>query len=61
MAFSRGTSSDSGRGRLLQIGRGGFMSRELLLIVHLAMYCRKMVAYIYDDKILIHCFQDSLT
>ncbi|RDX73717.1 hypothetical protein CR513_46641, partial [Mucuna pruriens] len=28
--------------------------------VHLAMYCRKMVAYIYDDKILIHCFQDSL-
>ncbi|RDX80348.1 hypothetical protein CR513_39109, partial [Mucuna pruriens] len=29
--------------------------------VHLAMYCRKMVAYIYDDKILIHYFQDSLT
>ncbi|RDX97795.1 hypothetical protein CR513_19390, partial [Mucuna pruriens] len=28
--------------------------------VHLAMYCRKMVAYIYDDKILVHCFQDSL-
>ncbi|RDY13544.1 hypothetical protein CR513_01507, partial [Mucuna pruriens] len=29
--------------------------------VHLAMYCRKMAAYIYDDKVLIHCFQDSLT
>ncbi|RDX63944.1 hypothetical protein CR513_57555, partial [Mucuna pruriens] len=29
--------------------------------VHLAMYCRKMVAYIYDNKVLIHCFQDSLT
>ncbi|RDX78074.1 hypothetical protein CR513_41703, partial [Mucuna pruriens] len=29
--------------------------------VHLAMYCRKMVAHIYDDKILIHYFQDSLT
>ncbi|RDX97824.1 hypothetical protein CR513_19359, partial [Mucuna pruriens] len=29
--------------------------------VHLAMYCRKMVTYIYDDKILVHCFQDSLT
>ncbi|RDX98228.1 hypothetical protein CR513_18887, partial [Mucuna pruriens] len=29
--------------------------------VDLAMYCRKMAAYIYDDKILIHCFQDSLT
>ncbi|RDX83321.1 hypothetical protein CR513_35762, partial [Mucuna pruriens] len=29
--------------------------------VHLALYCRKMAAYIYDDKVLIHCFQDSLT
>ncbi|RDY13955.1 hypothetical protein CR513_01046, partial [Mucuna pruriens] len=29
--------------------------------VHLAMYCRKMVAYIHQDKILVHCFQDSLT
>ncbi|RDY03988.1 hypothetical protein CR513_12349, partial [Mucuna pruriens] len=29
--------------------------------VHLAMYCKKMAAHIYDDKILIHCFQDSLT
>ncbi|RDX98702.1 hypothetical protein CR513_18346, partial [Mucuna pruriens] len=28
--------------------------------VHLAMYCQKMVAHIYDDKILIHYFQDSL-
>ncbi|RDY12081.1 hypothetical protein CR513_03166, partial [Mucuna pruriens] len=31
------------------------------LRVHMAMYYRKMAAYIYDDKILIHCFQDSLT
>ncbi|RDX66104.1 hypothetical protein CR513_55164, partial [Mucuna pruriens] len=31
------------------------------LKVHLAMYFRKMAAHIYDDKILIHCFQDSLT
>ncbi|RDX90423.1 hypothetical protein CR513_27707, partial [Mucuna pruriens] len=29
--------------------------------VHLAMYCRKMVTYIYDDKILIHYFYGSLT
>ncbi|RDX92986.1 hypothetical protein CR513_24810, partial [Mucuna pruriens] len=28
--------------------------------VHLAMYCRKMAAYIYDDKVLIHYFQDNL-
>ncbi|RDY00544.1 hypothetical protein CR513_16262, partial [Mucuna pruriens] len=28
--------------------------------VHLAMYCRKMATYIYDDKVLIHCFQDNL-
>ncbi|RDX69632.1 hypothetical protein CR513_51229, partial [Mucuna pruriens] len=28
--------------------------------VHLAMYCLKMATYIYDDKILVHCFQDSL-
>ncbi|RDY09932.1 hypothetical protein CR513_05620, partial [Mucuna pruriens] len=28
--------------------------------VHLAMYCQKMAAYIYDDKVLIYCFQDSL-
>jgi len=27
---------------------------------HLTMYCRKMVAYAYDDKLLIHFFQDSL-
>jgi len=24
------------------------------------MYGRKVVAYAYDDKLLIHCFQDSL-
>ncbi|RDX97017.1 hypothetical protein CR513_20263, partial [Mucuna pruriens] len=24
-------------------------------------YLRKLAAYIYDDKILIHCFQDSMT
>ncbi|RDY06638.1 hypothetical protein CR513_09343, partial [Mucuna pruriens] len=29
--------------------------------VHLAMYCCMMVAYIYDDKVLIHYFQDNLT
>ncbi|RDX93544.1 hypothetical protein CR513_24182, partial [Mucuna pruriens] len=29
--------------------------------VHLTMYCRKMAAYIHQDKILVHCFQDSLT
>ncbi|RDY06261.1 hypothetical protein CR513_09786, partial [Mucuna pruriens] len=29
--------------------------------VHLAMYYRKMAAYIHQDKILVHCFQDSLT
>ncbi|RDX90077.1 hypothetical protein CR513_28097, partial [Mucuna pruriens] len=29
--------------------------------VHLAMYCRKMAAHIHQDKILVHCFQDSLT
>ncbi|RDX70172.1 hypothetical protein CR513_50611, partial [Mucuna pruriens] len=28
---------------------------------HLAMYYRKMAAYIYDDKVLIHCFQNNLT
>ncbi|RDX85813.1 hypothetical protein CR513_32936, partial [Mucuna pruriens] len=28
---------------------------------HLAMYCRKMAAHIQDDKILVHCFQDSLS
>ena len=27
---------------------------------HLTMYGRKMVVYAYDDKLLIHCFQDSL-
>lgn len=29
--------------------------------VHLKMYCRKMAAYARDDKLMIHCFQDSLT
>ncbi|KAA0057713.1 Gag-pro-like protein [Cucumis melo var. makuwa] len=27
---------------------------------HLVTYCRKMSAYAHDDKLLIHCFQDSL-
>ncbi|KAA0056810.1 Gag-pro-like protein [Cucumis melo var. makuwa] len=27
---------------------------------HLVMYCRKMSTYAHDDKLLIHCFQDSL-
>ncbi|KAL4360680.1 hypothetical protein GQ457_04G025080 [Hibiscus cannabinus] len=25
------------------------------------MYCRKMAAYLKDEKLLVHCFQDSLT
>ncbi|KAL4281094.1 hypothetical protein GQ457_03G012080 [Hibiscus cannabinus] len=28
---------------------------------HLTMFCRKMTGYENDDKLLIHCFQDSLT
>nr|KYP35083.1 hypothetical protein KK1_043896 [Cajanus cajan] len=28
---------------------------------HITMYCRKMAAYARNDKLLIHCFQDSLT
>ena len=28
---------------------------------HLYMYCRKMTWYTSNDKLLIHCFQDSLT
>ncbi|KAL4312735.1 hypothetical protein GQ457_01G014900 [Hibiscus cannabinus] len=27
---------------------------------HLTMFCRKMTGYENDDKLLIHCFQDSL-
>ena len=28
---------------------------------HLYMYCQKMTGYTSNDKLLIHCFQDSLT
>ncbi|KAK7361817.1 hypothetical protein VNO77_03901 [Canavalia gladiata] len=28
---------------------------------HLTMFCRKMALHAHDDKLLIHCFQDSLT
>ncbi|TYK20461.1 Gag-pro-like protein [Cucumis melo var. makuwa] len=28
---------------------------------HLIMYCRKIAAHINNDKLLVHCFQDSLT
>ena len=28
---------------------------------HLYMYCRKMMGYTSNDKLLIHCFQDSLS
>ena len=28
---------------------------------HLYMYCRKMIGYTSNDKLFIHCFQDSLT
>ncbi|MCQ7416362.1 retrotransposon gag domain-containing protein, partial [Salmonella enterica] len=27
---------------------------------HIVMYCRKMAAHVHNDKLLIHCFQDSL-
>ncbi|EOY01013.1 Uncharacterized protein TCM_010930 [Theobroma cacao] len=30
-------------------------------VTHITMYCRRMAAYAHDDKLLIHCFQDSLT
>ncbi|RDX84791.1 hypothetical protein CR513_34098, partial [Mucuna pruriens] len=36
--------------------KGSFCPR-----VYLTMYCCKMAAYIYDNKVMIHCFQDSLT
>ncbi|RDX83493.1 hypothetical protein CR513_35578, partial [Mucuna pruriens] len=36
--------------------KGSFCPR-----IHLAMYCRNMVTYIHDDKILLHCFQDSVS
>ena len=28
---------------------------------HLYMYCRKITGHTSNDKLLIHCFQDSLT
>lgn len=28
---------------------------------HITMYCRKMVSYIDNDDLLVHCFQDSLS
>ena len=28
---------------------------------HLVMFCRKMTSYTHDDKMMIHCFQDSLS
>lgn len=28
---------------------------------HLVIYCRKMVAQAYDNKLMIHCFQDGLS
>ena len=31
------------------------------LSTHLYMYCRKMTGHTNNDKLLIHCFQDSLT
>ncbi|EOY20527.1 Gag-pro-like protein [Theobroma cacao] len=30
-------------------------------VTHITMYCRRMAANAHDDKLLIHCFQDSLT
>ena len=29
--------------------------------LHMAMYCQKMAAHTRDDKLLMHCFQESLT
>ncbi|CAK8530892.1 unnamed protein product [Lathyrus sativus] len=29
--------------------------------IHLKMYCHKMTAYARDEKLMIHCFQDSLS
>ena len=31
------------------------------LSTHLYMYCKKMTGYTSNDKLLIHCFQDSLS
>nr|KYP31992.1 hypothetical protein KK1_047433 [Cajanus cajan] len=28
---------------------------------HLTMYCKKMAAYVSNEKLLIHCFQESLS
>ncbi|XP_050888935.1 uncharacterized protein LOC127094109 [Lathyrus oleraceus] len=28
---------------------------------HLVMFCRKMTSYAHNDKLMIHCFQDSLS
>ncbi|CAN1132462.1 hypothetical protein LINPERHAP2_LOCUS7036, partial [Linum perenne] len=28
---------------------------------HLAMYCNKMAGYVHDEKLMIHCFQNSLS
>ncbi|CAL5191887.1 unnamed protein product [Lathyrus oleraceus] len=28
---------------------------------HLVMFCRKMTSHAHNDKLMIHCFQDSLT
>ncbi|XP_017624819.1 uncharacterized protein LOC108468446 [Gossypium arboreum] len=31
------------------------------LEAHITMFCRKMTAYVNNDQLLIHCFQDSLS
>jgi hypothetical protein len=28
---------------------------------HLVMFCRKMTSHAHNDKLMIHCFQDSLS
>ncbi|KAL4298390.1 hypothetical protein GQ457_12G001480 [Hibiscus cannabinus] len=30
-------------------------------LTHLTMYCRRMPSYLENEKLLIHCFQDSLS
>ena len=30
-------------------------------LAHLFIFCQKMTGYIENEKLIIHCFQDSLT
>ncbi|RDX66150.1 hypothetical protein CR513_55118, partial [Mucuna pruriens] len=73
MAFVGRMPSRRRGGRPLQIGSDVRLSVDFKMPefdkykgiscprLHLTMYYRKMVAYVHDDKILVHYFQDSLT